>query len=163
MMTTATTEDLKKLAELAKAAKIGLLTTETAEGRLVSRPLAMQEIEFDGDLWFFTQHPSSKTDDIAHNPQVNVAFDSGKGWVSIAGIATVVRDPGKIDELWNVSASAWFPEGRDDPTLALIRVSGESAEYWSNDDPKVVALFKIARAAITGGQPDIGENKAFGL
>ncbi|HEV7951635.1 MAG TPA: pyridoxamine 5'-phosphate oxidase family protein [Glaciihabitans sp.] len=157
------TEDVKKLAELVKAAKIGLLTTSNSTGQLMSRPLAMQEIEFDGDLWFFTQHPSHKTDDIATNPEVNVAFDSGKGWVSISGKASIVRDPHKIDELWNTAASAWFPDGRTDPTIALIKVHGESAEFWSRDDPKVVALFKIARAAVTGDQPDIGENKAFRL
>ena len=156
-------DDIKKIAQLVKSAKIGLLTTRTAEGALVSRPLGMQEIEFDGDLWFFTQHPSPKTDDIALDPRVNVAFDSGKGWVSIAGHASVTRDPGKIDELWNASAAAWFPGGRDDPTVALLRVSGDTAEYWSMDDPKLVTLFKVAKAAVTGGQPDVGTNKTVEL
>jgi general stress protein 26 len=162
-MTYATKEDIDKVASLVKDAKIGLLTTQTAAGELVSRPLAMQEIEFDGDLWFFTQHPSPKTDEIALNPQVNVAFDSGKGWVSIAGEATVEKDPAKIDDLWNARAAAWFPDGRDDPSVALIKVHAHTAEYWVSDEPKVVSLFKVAKAAVTGGQPDIGENKTIEL
>ena len=156
-------EDLKKLAALVKDAKIALLTTVSDEGHLHSRPLGLQQDDFDGDLWFLTQHPSSKTADIAVNPQVNVAFESDKGWVSIAGTASVVRDDAKVDELWTPSASAWFPEGREDPTIALVRVEGISAETWSTDDPKAVVLFKLTKAALTGGQPDIGENKAFGL
>jgi general stress protein 26 len=162
-MTTATTDDLKKLTALVKAAKVGLLTTIASDGQLVSRPLAMQEIEFDGDLWFFTQDPSPKTADIASQPQVNVAFDSGKGWVSIAGTASVVHDAAKVDELWNTAASAWFPDGREDPTIALIKVHAHTAEYWASDEPKVLELFKVAKAAVTGGQPDIGENKTVEL
>lgn len=162
-MTTATKEEIAELAALTKAAKVGVLTTVDSSGHLVSRPMGMQEIEFDGDLWFFTQHPSPKTDDIAGNAEVNVSFESGKGWVSIAGTATLEHDPAKIDELWTSSVSAWFPEGREDPTLALLKVTAHSAEYWATHDPKVVVLFKVAKAAVTGGTPDVGENKSFEL
>jgi general stress protein 26 len=156
-------DDLTRLAALVKDAKIALLTTVNNEGHLHSRPLGLQQDEFEGDLWFLTQDPSSKVDEIRGNPQVNVAFDSGKGWVSLAGTASIVHDEAKVDELWTPSASAWFPEGREDPTIALVHVEGISAEIWSTDDPKVVVLFKLTKAALTGGQPDIGENKAFGL
>jgi general stress protein 26 len=160
---TSHSDDVKTIADLVKDAKVGLLTTMTADGHLVSRPLAMQQIEFDGDLWFFSQDPSPKIDDIGGNPEVNVAFESGKGWVSIAGTATVSHDDAKIDELWNSMASAWFPEGREDPSVSLIKVTAHTAEFWANFDPKVVQLFKLAKAAVSGGQPDLGENKTVEL
>lgn len=94
---------------------------------------------------------------------MNVAFESGKGYLSLAGTAAITRDQAKIDELWSKSVEAWFPEGRDDPSVALLRVDADSAEYWSIDDPKPVQLFKIARAAISGGEPDIGENRSVDL
>lgn len=156
-------EDLKTLAALLKDAKVALLTTVSTEGHLHSRPLALKQDEFTGELWFLTQQPSSKTEDIQANPQVNVAIESDKGWVSIAGTASVEHNDAKIDELWSPASSAWFPEGREDPTIALIRVDGISAEVWSTDDPKVVTLFKVTKAALTGGQPDVGENKSFDL
>ena len=156
-------DELTTLAALLKDAKVALLTTVSTEGHLHSRPLALKQDEFNGELWFLTQQPSSKTEDIQANPQVNVAIESDKGWVSIAGSATVVRDEAKVDELWSPASSAWFPEGREDPTIALIRVDGISAEIWSTDDPKVVTLFKVTKAALTGGQPDVGENKSFDL
>ena len=154
---TATQEQLDTVAGLIAAAKFATLTTVTAEGRLVSRPLAVQDVEFDGDLWFFTQDHTHKTEEIAANPQVNAALQSGKGYLSISGTASIVHDEAKIDELWSSSAEAWFPEGRDD-SIALLRVHAETAEYWSTDDPKPVVLFKVAKAVVTGGQPDIGEN-----
>ncbi|MET0480047.1 MAG: pyridoxamine 5'-phosphate oxidase family protein [Mycetocola sp.] len=155
--------DMSTIAALIKAAKIALVTTVTADGHLHSRPLAVQETEFDGYLWFFTQDPSSKVDDIRAHDQVNAAFESGKGFLSIAGRATVVHDQAKVDELWSPSVEAWFPDGKDDSTVALIRVDAESAEYWASTEPGVVTAFKIAKAVVTRTQPDVGENKSVDL
>ncbi len=160
---TANQEEIATVAELIKASRIALLTTVNDHGQLTSRPLAVQEVEFDGDLWFFSQDPSDKTTEIAANPQVNVSLESGKGYVSIAGTAEIVHDAAKIDELWSKRVEAWFPEGKEDPTIALIKVHADAAEYWSTDDPKPVIFFKVAKAAVTGGQPDIGENKTIDL
>ena len=161
--TPASDDDMKTIAGLVKSAKIGLLTTVTADGHLHSRPLAAQDVDFDGDLWFFTQDPSTKVDDIRAHDQVNAAFESGKGYLSIAGRATVVHDRAKVNELWTPAVEAWFPEGKDDPTVALIRVDAESAEYWATNEPGVVTAFKIAKAVVTHTQPDVGDNKAVDL
>ncbi|MFP7761913.1 pyridoxamine 5'-phosphate oxidase family protein [Marisediminicola sp. LYQ134] len=154
---TATTEQFETIAKIVDAAKTAILTTRNSEGQLVSRPLAVQGEGFDGDLWFFTHYPSDKTDEIEADDQVNAAFESGKGYLSIAGTASIVRDEAKIDALWTTQAEAWFPEGRDD-SVALLRVHADTAEYWATNDPKPVVLFKVAKAAVTGGQPDIGDN-----
>lgn len=159
----ATDEELKTIAELVKASKIALLTTRSEHGDLHSRPLATQEVEFTGELWFFTQDPSEKVSDILVNPQVNAAFESGKGYLSIAGNAELVHDRSKVDEYWSPAVEAWFPEGKDDPTVALIKVRPVSAEFWARDTPGVVAVFKMAKAALTGGQPDVGDNRTVDL
>lgn len=146
------------MAELIGKARIALVTTVAADGRLVSRPLAIQQREFDGSLWFFTEDPSNKTEQVQSNNHVNVAIQVKDGFLSIAGTGSVSRDQTMIDELWNAQAAAWFENGRDDPTVALLQVHADSAEYWTNDSPKVVAMFKYAKAIATGGQPDVGDN-----
>jgi general stress protein 26 len=156
-------DDLKTIAELIKAARVGLLTTQTATGALHSRPLATQEAEFDGDLWFFTQDPSPKIADIHAHPQVNVSFDTGKGYLSLAGTAELVHDREKVDELWSASVEPWFPDGKDDPSVALLLVHAESAEFWASHEPGIVTVFKLARAAVTHTQPDVGENRSVEL
>ncbi len=148
---------------LVKNSKIALLTTTTASGQLVSRPLAVQKAEFDGDLWFLSQDPSDKTSEIAANNQVNVAMESGKGFLSIAGTASVLHDRTKIDELWSPMVEAWFPNGKEDDSVAVIKVTADAAEYWSADEPKPVTLLKIAAATVTGKRPDIGGNETVTL
>jgi len=159
----ATNDEIERLRALIGKARIGILTTVDDDGRLVSRPMAIKEREFDGDLWFFTEDPSHKTVEVRRDPQVNVALESGKGWVSLSGEAEVVTDPAKIDELWDTGAEAWFEQGRQDPKVALLKVTAHSAEFWATDDPKPVVLLKYAKAAVTGGRPDVGEARTVDL
>lgn len=152
----ATEDELQTLAKLIDKARIGLITTVNEDGHLVSRPMAIRDREFDGDLWFFTEDPSHKTNEVRGNPQVNVAIDTHHGWVSLAGEAEIVKDPAKIDELWDTGAAAWFENGRDDPKVSLLRVTAHSAEMWTQSDPTPVVLLKYARAAAAGGRRRIG-------
>src|ERR1700712_2055253 len=156
-------EEIAKIAELTKKARIAVLTTIDETGALVSRPLAMQDSEFDGQLWFFTQDPSPKVSDIAAHANVNVSMEAGNGWVSIAGTASVSHDPAKIDELWNKFSEAWFEKGREDPSIALIRVDADTVEYWAAEEPRAVTLLKTVGAMGTGGTPDVPESKTIGL
>lgn len=159
----ATEEDLDTIRTIVKGSKIAMLTTMSSNGHHEARPLAVQEVDFDGELWFFTQDPSDKATDIRRHPQVGVSFQSGKGFLSMAGTAELLRDEALIEKFWSPSLEAWFPEGREDPTIALIRVRPETAEYWYSDEPGVVAAAKGVKAMLTGGHPDIGENRTVEL
>ncbi|THJ65079.1 general stress protein [Arthrobacter echini] len=156
-------DGLKEVKDILGKADIAILTTVNADGQLVSRPLALQAKDFDGDLWFFTEDPSPKADEIRANPQVNVSASTGKGYVSVAGTATLSKDQAKIDELWDPSVSAWFENGRDDPAVALIHVDADTAEYWSMDAPRVVSAVKMVKGLVTGSQPDVGNNDVVDL
>jgi len=159
----ATAEDEQTIEKLVAKASIALVTTVAEDGSLVSRPLAVQQREFDGDLWFFTEDPSAKTAQVRANDQVNVAIQAGHGWLSISGRGSVSKDPATIDELWGTGAEAWFEQGRDDPAVALLRVHAETAEYWTSKAPMVVTLAKYAKAAVIGGRPDVGQSKVVEL
>jgi general stress protein 26 len=150
-----------KITELVKDARICMLTTMTEDGRHVSRPMGLQEADFDGDLWFFAYSDSAKARQIHVHPQVNVSFSNQKSnaWVSIAGTATEENDLDKAKDLWNPILKAWFPDGLETPGLTLIKVHAESAEYWDAPNSKVLHLIGYAKAAVTGQPPDAGENR----
>lgn len=151
--------DLAHVRQVLDGARIAVLTTQSAHQRLVSRPLALVQREFDGDVWFFTPDPSPKVDDVRAHKWVNVSVQDDGGWVSLSGEAEIVKDPETIDAHWTTAAEAWFDQGRDDPTIALVRVDVETAEYWTSDEPRAVTLFKYAKAALTGGHPrNVGDN-----
>src|SRR3954463_2099466 len=136
------TNDVQKLAKLIKGIKVAMLTTQDDDGTFRSRPMATQDEEFDGTLWFFTQIDSHKVTEIDRQHQVNLSYaDSGDNrYVSISGLATLVRDRAKIDELWSPVLKAWFPDGKDDPNIALLRVDVQKAEYWDAPSSTLVKL-----------------------
>jgi general stress protein 26 len=120
--------DIDTLRELIKDVDIAMLTTATEEG-LVSRPMKTQEVEFDGDLWFFTKKETDKYDEILNNQDVNVAY-VGKSYVSVRGRAEIVEDLNKKKELWSKVYEKIMQTSYDDPNVILIKVNVEAAEYW---------------------------------
>lgn len=154
----------EKVTKLIDAAKVGMLTTMTQDGQHHSRPMRLQETEFDGDLWFFTYESSNKVTDIALNPQVNIAFsDSGNTWISLSGTAKVVDDKDKANELWSPFLKSWFPDGLETKGLTLIKLEAQSAEYWDAPNSKAIQLFGMAKATLTGTPPKAGDNQSVDL
>ncbi|MGA9872408.1 MAG: pyridoxamine 5'-phosphate oxidase family protein [Rhodococcus sp. (in: high G+C Gram-positive bacteria)] len=149
---------IAKVAGLMSDAKLCMFTTNGRDGHLLSRPMALQETDFDGDLWFFARNSSRKVADVRANGSVNVAFQSGTAWVSLSGTAEVVVDDAKKKDLWNQRAAAWFEDGPESDEVVLIKVNAEGAEYWSAPGSKVSTLIAYAKSRITGEKPDVGTN-----
>lgn len=155
------TEDLQTLGELVDDIEVAMMTSIAPDGRLVSRPLATLQADEHGDLWFFTRGDSGKIDDISLHPQVNLAYaDPSKNlYVSVVGRAQLLRDRAKIEELWHPRAAAFFPGGKDDPELVLLKVEVESAEYWRNASGIVNRALQLMHTVTGTGPEALGENR----
>ncbi|OIN58066.1 pyridoxamine 5'-phosphate oxidase family protein [Arsenicibacter rosenii] len=155
-------EHLKKVRELIDDIKIGMMTTVGSDGKLLSRPMATMQVDEAGHLWFFTKKHSPKTEQIDNHQQlVNVSYASvsDASYVSVAGHAEEVDDQAKIDELWSPIAKPWFPEGKEDPNLTLLKVEMDTVEYWDSTSSRMVRLVEMARAILTGDTYKEGENE----
>ena len=160
--TTDHTEDRKKVAELIKKFRFAMFTTKDAHGKLVSRPLTVQEAEFDGDLWFLVPKSSAPAAEASGHAQANVALSSDDAWVSLSGTAHVYDDRSKIDQLWNPALDAWFPDGPEDPDIGVLKFTAESAEYW--DSPgKIATALRFLTAKVSDKPADAGENRKVDL
>jgi len=158
-MTDTQTDQRAAISDIVHGAHTALLTTVSEDGNLHARPLAVQDKTFHGTLRFLVQDGSEKVEDIARDPHVNVSIESQGGYLSIAGIATVTQDDSVVDELWSPFAEAWFPEGRQDPSIRLLTVEGVSVEYWTQDTGPVGSLVQMFKAALgKQSQPDTGDH-----
>src|SRR5262245_2001392 len=85
---------LRKLNELIKYIRIAMMTTVGEDGMPHSRPMATQQMECDGELWFFTLWSTHKTKEIEENPKVNLAYadPNGNTYVSVSGTSHLLRD-----------------------------------------------------------------------
>lgn len=127
--------------------------------------MATQRVDFDGDLWFFTENDAPKIPELQSDRRVNLSFaDPDENvYVSVSGKAELVHDTDKMRELWSPAYRAWFPEGLDDPHLGLMRVRVEKAEYWDSPSSKAVLLAVFIKATVTGEKFEPGENRKIDL
>ncbi len=159
-------ENIEKLRTLIKDIKIAMLTTvNTSDGSLHSRPMGTQEAEFDGDLWFFTKVDSQKVDEIRSEQMVNVNYSAPDDhrYVSVSGTAQVLNDRAKMKEFWSPIYKVWFPNGLEDPSLRLLKVTVNQAEYWDTPGGVVATIIGFAQGLINKDTSKMGENETITL
>ncbi len=151
------TNDTGKLWELIKSIEVAMLVTEDGDS-LRSRPMAMSQREFDGTLWFFTRASSHKVTEVESEQRVNLAFSHpGKqNYVSISGHASLVKSPSDIANHWSEAVRVWFPKGKDDPDIALLKVTVAQAEYWDAPSSTMLHAYGYVKAVVTGSAPQPG-------
>ena len=106
-----------------------------------SEPLTVQLDKDQVDTLFFFV---AKDNQVARGGPAMVQFVS-KGqdyFACMSGTITADNDPALIDKLWSRQAESWFPGGRNDSTLTLIRFHIDDAELWEAD-MSLVGQFKM--------------------
>ncbi len=137
--------------------RFAMFTTRDHHGHLISQPMTKQQVDAEGALWFFTRTTTELWENIAHEPEVNLSFadPDDSNWVSVSGRAERVVERAQVHALWNPMVQAWFPTGPEDEHVVLVRVMPHAAEYWDANDSKMVRMFAMAKAAVTGTTPDM--------
>ncbi|HZP68101.1 MAG TPA: pyridoxamine 5'-phosphate oxidase family protein [Rudaea sp.] len=152
--------DWAALSALLAEIEIATLVTRAADGSLVGRPLQTLKADPHGALWFFTSAESAKLADIGTDPHVNLVYadPAHKRFVSIAGTAEIVRDRARIDALWSAAQTVFFPEGRDDPNLVLLKVEPSAARCWDGNESALGLALKFGKAVLLGKASDLGSH-----
>lgn len=155
--------DTERLTELIHEIRIAMLTTVEPDGHIRSRPMATiaHRNGYDGTIWFFTSQSSPKIVEVQEDPRVNLSYcdPSRNRYVSISGTCELVRDRAKAREFWHPMFKAWFPQGLDDPELALIRVTVEEAEYWDAPKNTMVRAVGLIKALRSGERYESGPHE----
>ena len=150
-----------KVMELIKDIPIAMLSTRGPDRKFHSRPMATSDTAFDGKLYFLTDIGSGKTHDLEGDAETLVTYSdhSANRYVALRGQGTISQDRAAISDHWTAAARAWFPKGKDDPSVALITVEIEDAEYWDAPSGRMVMLYAYAKALATGQKPgNIGDH-----
>lgn len=142
------------LRDLISNISVAMLTTVTPDGALHSRPMFTQDFRDAGELWFFISDDGDGAHDLAAEHGVNLSYadPTRERYVSVTGMAEVVHDPELNHELWSPSLTRYFPQGLEDPHLALLRVRIETAEYWDVPSRRMARLGEEAAATPADGE-----------
>lgn len=146
-------EGLEKLKELVKAINICLFSTNLQKNDGATfRPMSAQEVDADGNIWFFSGLDSDKNLEIQEDNLVQLVFSdpSKSSYLIVNGLAEIVIDHQKIEELWSPATKIWFEKGKEDPNISLIKVKTQTAFYWDTDGNKMINFFKFLASVATG-------------
>jgi general stress protein 26 len=154
------TADLRKLAELIDGIETAMLTTHAGDGTMVSRPLQTLSFDANGELVFFTSIDSNKIAEMTDNPDVNLAYShpTAQRYVSVRGRARIDRDRQTIDELWSSPQKIFFPDGKDDPNLVVLRIRIKDAAYWESAGNFVARALDFAKGMLSDDPSDLGKH-----
>ena len=151
---TRATSTQENLYDLLKDFDTAMLVTQSADGHMHSRPMAIAELRPDSDTYLVTSIDSPKVAEIQANPGVTLTFQSSNQYASLSGEATIVRDRALIDRLYKEDWKIWFPQGRTDPSIALLRLNAQHGEYWDNAGAEGLKyVFEAAKAYVKGERP----------
>jgi len=138
---------IEKIAAMLRDLDFGMLTTRAeggdGGGGLRARPMSNNgEVEFDGDVWFFSAADSRKVREIGADPRVELSYADPARYlfVSLSGEATIVRDPKRKRALWMKELERWFDDPPESEAIVLIKVTPSVVAYWNGDDTGELSL-----------------------
>lgn len=150
-------EGIEKLKTLAEN-KVCFFITRMPDAEIYTRPMSTLETDEQGTFWFLCKDDSNVAQQIADDSKVELLYgnNDNNAYLFVKGSATIFRDQATIDRLWTPIAKAWFTEGKDDPTIRVIKVVPADIHYMDTQHGKIISGFKILIAAITGKPMDDG-------
>lgn len=146
-------EALEKIKELVdKAETCFFCTSPNIHGSVGARPMAVQQVDERGNLWFLSADDSHKNLELTRDARVRLYFQGGKhsDFLMLDGMAVISRDRNRIRELWKPIMKTWFTEGQDDPRITVIQFIPNEGYYWDTKHSMAVAGIKMLLGAATG-------------
>jgi general stress protein 26 len=144
---------LEKIKDLvSKAETCFFCTSQETPGSAGARPMAVQQVDDQGNLWFLSADDSHKNLELTRDARVRLYFQGGKhsDFLLLDGTAVILRDRYRIRELWKPIMKTWFTEGEDDPRITVIQFIPTEGYYWDTKHSIAVAGVKMLIGAATG-------------
>ena len=148
---------IKKIKELTgKSPSCFFCTHIETDKAFITRPMSVQKVDDDGNLWFLSANDSHKNQEIKNDMQVQLLFQGSNysDFLNLYGKATISEDKKKIRELWQPILKTWFTAGVDDPRISVIKVVPQEGYYWDTKHNMAVGLLKRITGAIIGKTMD---------
>ncbi len=153
-----TTDDDRraKLHAIISKSRTVMLLTHGANEELDGRPMSVVSQDEDGTIYLVTSVDSKKVDELSKQPKGALSFANDAGFAIVSADIRVSQERSLIDELWQDSWKAWFPDGKLDTSIALLIAHPIEATYWEQDLGKGLSyLYRAVKARVTGHEIDL--------
>ena len=117
-----------------RTAMLGLSGIEDGHAQPMTAQILHEDDER-GAIWFFTAKDTDLVRAMGESHAASLQFAS-KGhdlFATLQGELILSNNRVIIDKLWNTFVAAWYPGGKDDPKLQLLRFEPAHAQIWLNE------------------------------
>ena len=129
---------------------VAMLVTHKANA-MHARPMGIACLDDGIGAYLVTDINSVKVDEIDVNPNALLTFQSARKFASLRGELAVVLDRPLIEKMWKESWKVWFPNGKSDPNIALLKFTAHEGEYWDSAGMQGIKyVYDAAKAYVTG-------------
>ncbi|RYZ80198.1 MAG: general stress protein, partial [Proteobacteria bacterium] len=80
-------------------------------------------------IWFFL----ARDNRIAGSAMGQVATKGHDAFACISGVLSEEQDTNIREKQWNNVVEAWFPNGKNDPNVLMLRFDIKDSEVWISD------------------------------
>jgi general stress protein 26 len=118
-----------------------------------------------GEIWFFTRDDTDLARAVAGGADAMFIVQAKDQDVQacIGGRLEPRPDRERVNRYWNPVVAAWYPGGRDDPHLTLLRLDAREAQIWLSEHGPLKFAWEIARANASHTEPDVGRSETLNL
>ena len=130
-----------------------MLVTHSAHG-IHARPMAMARLDESMVAYLLTDLKSIKIQEIHVNSDALLTFQSARKFATVSGKLAVDDDRALIEVLWKEIWRVWFPLGKSDPNIALLKFTPSEGEFWDNAGIQGFKyVYAAAKAYVAGERP----------
>ena len=87
-------------------------------------------------------------------------FGDDDWYACLDGHLETVRSPEHAERFWSSVTEAWYPQGKNDPELIMLKFTPMTGEIWASTSSTLKFGWEIAKANLTDSEPDVGYKTA---
>jgi general stress protein 26 len=143
------------LYDLLKNFDVAMLATHHSKA-MHARPMVIARLDKGMDAYLLTDFDSVKVHEIENNPDTLLTFQSSTQFASVKGHVVIERDRALLETMWKETWKVWFPLGKDDPSIAILKFTAQEGEFWNNAGMQGLKyVLGAVKAYIVGDRPSL--------
>lgn len=156
-------DPLQQLWDVLTDVHAGMLGVEGSGQHM--QPMAPYVEKETNSVWFYTKTDTDlvkavRAGDRAHFCVISKDHDYH---ACLAGAINEVNSRVHVEKFWSPVVSAWFEGGKDDPLLTMLQLKLDDVGIWASTSSSVKFGWEIAKANMTGTEPDVGYHTTLSL
>ena len=147
------------LYELVKDFEVAMLATHSG-GLIHARPMVIARLETEMTAYLITENTSIKVEEINANSNALLTLQGARKFASVSGNIAVLNDRTLIELMWKEAWQVWFPKGKTDPSITLLKFTATAGEYWDNAGMQGLKyVYSAAKAFVSGEKPETSKEQ----